>query len=472
MSEIAIATGHLDALAERIAAKLAASPAPMGQPVDLNSFAALLAAKLREESVSTESARGAGAAVESSMTLGQFFRHYIDSYASVHTRSTKYFEQTYRLYLSPWSDEKLMQITRARVIELQSDLAKRKSKDVANNALELLSILYNKAIEWGLFSGINPVSRVKKFKEEPRERFLKADELPRFLAAVKSLRYQTASDLFLMLLFTAQRRRNVSEMRWQDIDFARRVWTIPRTKNGTSHQVPLVEEALEILERRRSGHDKHTEWVFPKRDGSGPVWSLDMAWRSVLQRAELDNLRIHDLRRSHASWQAINGTSTAIIGATLNHKDPKSTMIYARLYVDPIRDAMQRSVDRMLAPGQEQQLAGPHLNAIKKYPALKLVQRDTERPRRFSSGVPRNSSVKFSGEEQAVIESRIIRAVGSAPACKSRLHSALGGFKLNGIELQRILDEMVARGILYRFRGAPHWTVWQYSASAQLQAHL
>ena len=75
------------------------------------------------------------------------------------------------------------------------------------------------------------------------------------------------------------------------------------------------------------------------------------AWKALLTAAGLEDLRIHDLRRSLGSWAAIQGTSLAIIGAALGHKSTESTRIYARLTVDPVRDAMEKATSAMVSAG-------------------------------------------------------------------------------------------------------------------------
>lgn len=67
------------------------------------------------------------------------------------------------------------------------------------------------------------------------------------------------------------------------------------------------------------------------------------AWKRICQKAGLKNLRLHDLRRTCASWMAINGASQYVIGKALNHKSPKSTAIYARLSLDPVREFMEKA---------------------------------------------------------------------------------------------------------------------------------
>lgn len=71
----------------------------------------------------------------------------------------------------------------------------------------------------------------------------------------------------------------------------------------------------------------------------------------------IDNLRIHDLRRTLGSWQAKTGASLVIVGKSLNHKSPSTTAIYARLDLDPVRESVDRATDAMLIAGGLKQSA-------------------------------------------------------------------------------------------------------------------
>jgi integrase len=72
------------------------------------------------------------------------------------------------------------------------------------------------------------------------------------------------------------------------------------------------------------------------------------AWDRIRKKSGLDDLRMHDLRRTFGSWQAIDGTSLQIIGQSLGHKVQKSTEIYARLITDPVRNAVEKAAQKML----------------------------------------------------------------------------------------------------------------------------
>lgn len=72
------------------------------------------------------------------------------------------------------------------------------------------------------------------------------------------------------------------------------------------------------------------------------------AWKKILERAGIQDLRLHDLRRSLGSWQAVTGASLAVIGKTLAHKNVSTTAIYARLNLDPVRASMDTATKAML----------------------------------------------------------------------------------------------------------------------------
>jgi len=69
----------------------------------------------------------------------------------------------------------------------------------------------------------------------------------------------------------------------------------------------------------------------------------------------IPDLRIHDLRRTMGSWQAITGASLPIIGKSLNHKGQQATAIYARLDLDPVRASVEKATEAMLRAAGLQQ---------------------------------------------------------------------------------------------------------------------
>jgi integrase len=250
------------------------------------------------------------------------------------------------------SKRKLDAIDNAAVRALHAGIGKT-HRTMANRVVELLSSIYNRAIEAG-YRGINPAIGVKPFKETKRDRFIQADELPRFFTALAADTSEDFKHFVLLSLLTGARRNNVLAMRWQDVALPAATWRIPQTKNDEPQVAALVPEAVEILRERKP---QDAGYVFPAPSATGYATPPKKRWRALLTRAKVADLRIHDLRRSLGSWQAISGASLAIIGKSLGHKSADATMIYARLSLDPVRASLNTATSAMLEAAGVKKLA-------------------------------------------------------------------------------------------------------------------
>ncbi len=280
------------------------------------------------------------------ITFGELFKEYLERHAKPNKESWKYDEAQYERHLSSWEKRKLSTIARAEIQKLHHEIGKNKGHTTANRLKALISTVFSKATEFGLWDKPNPAQGIKSFREKSRERFLQVDELPRFFKAVAEEPNETMRDYFLISLLTGARRSNVQAMRWEEINFPRAEWHIPKTKNQTSHTVTLTEEALAILRQRYE--TRINSYVFPSTGRSGHLIEPKKGWQRILNRAKITDLRIHDLRRTLGSWQARTGASLSIIGKSLNHKSPQTTAIYARLDLDPVRASVEKATKAMI----------------------------------------------------------------------------------------------------------------------------
>ncbi len=248
-------------------------------------------------------------------------------------------------YLAEWHDRQISTVTRPDVERLHNSLGSSSGIHTANRVLSLVKSLFNTAIDLEYFTG-NPAARLRPFAEVSRERFLKADELPKFWAALEDESSEKIRDFIKVALFTGQRRGNVASMRWADVNLIQGVWEIPQTKTGR-HTVPLTTEVVDILKRRHESNGE-SEYVFPGRHGREYLKDPMRQWREILARAGIENLRIHDLRRTLGSWQTATGSSMAVVGKTMNHKHAQTTAIYGRLELKPVRASMEAATAAML----------------------------------------------------------------------------------------------------------------------------
>lgn len=287
-------------------------------------------------------------AVHDEMTLGELFAAWLERYAKPHKKTWSDDVGTFNKHLSVWKFRKISEIRKMDVVTLHGRIGAKSGKYVANRVVEILSGIFNKAIDVWHWKGDNPATRVKAFRERKRERFLQRQEMPDFFRALREEPNETVRDYLLMSLFTGARRANVQAMRWDEINFPAATWRIPetKTKSGESVTVPLSPEAVSILGTRKVSASG--EWVFPGKGATGHLTEPKTAWKRILARAGISDLRIHDLRRTFGSWQATAGSSLPIIGESLGHKSLGATQVYARLNLDPVRASVNKATEAML----------------------------------------------------------------------------------------------------------------------------
>ncbi len=287
-----------------------------------------------------------------SATFADLAARWLQDHADVHKRTAKRDEQALRLYLQSWNSRRILEITRTDVERLHARIGADHGRYAANRTAALLSAMFSKAVAWGLMAE-NPARGIRRFPEHARDRFLTPDEMKRFFTALGGETDERFQKFVLLSLLTGQRKANVLGMRWRDIqgwDTEAPVWRIPAAefKTGKAHCIPLVPHVVWFLAARRQGSD---EFILPGSGVSGHYTEPKRRWRSLLTRAGLSNVRLHDLRRTFGSWQVGTGASLAMVGRALGHTTPQATAVYARLDLDPVRRSFEATTDALLTAG-------------------------------------------------------------------------------------------------------------------------
>ncbi len=317
------------------------------------------AARAKAQSLAGKIAQGENPAfsrrqLAAEATFGELFDWYLEHHAKAHKRSWRDDESKFRLHLFNLARRKISSLTRRDFAGIHSAITKKGQAATANRVLALASSVFGTAIRAEKWSGINPCAGIQQNKEVSRDRFLRGDELRKFLESVNAEANETIRDYVLVSVLTGARRGNVVAMRWDQIDLDAAEWRIPaeHSKNGTVLTLPLAPPVVQILRQRRA--DENGEWVFAasRADSKcGYLRGTQRAWQRILDRAGIADLRLHDLRHTFASWQVRTGASLHLIGKTLGHLDAKSTAIYANVDLDPMRASVERATAAMLAEG-------------------------------------------------------------------------------------------------------------------------
>jgi integrase len=310
---------------------------------------------------------------QDALTLGTLFERYYETLKTkgcsakrgpATDKSLKDVKSWYDRYLHRWDDRKVDSIRLERVRDLHKDITEKHGPIIANRAVGLLRRCINWGIHKDLWHGDNPAEKIDWNMEQSRERFVQPDEMARLLKAVEKERGANwdLHDFVLLSLYCGQRKSNLLAMRWEQItqnvpgDAA---WEIPVTKNGKCHKVPLLPEALMVLQdrKRRAKTKAASPWVFPSHGKTGHIKDVKKSWKRLRESVNIPDVHIHDLRRTLGSFMAGANVSLQIIGKALGHKSMAATQVYARLQLDPVRQAMTLAIEGM-KNSQEQKALG------------------------------------------------------------------------------------------------------------------
>ena len=282
-------------------------------------------------------------------TLGKLLTHTLEQHWKPNCRTWKEQGRLFEKYTpASWNSRRLSTISKVDVLERHRAIGKENGCYVANRWRGVIHRLFAVAAEDFDFVGGNPVRSVKPFTEKERERFVTPEELPRLFDAIDACEDVRIADFLRIALLTGARKGSIVRMKFTDVDLARAVWIIPAidSKSKVPVHIPLVPEAIEIL-RARLAAAGDREFVFPGRYGKGHLWEPTKLIAAVFEAAGLKNIRLHDLRRTFGSWQAIGGSSELLIGKSLGHRSTASTAVYARLTLDPVRKSVERATNAM-----------------------------------------------------------------------------------------------------------------------------
>ena len=248
-----------------------------------------------------------------------------------------------RRILPKLGKRKVADVQRADVAQLITSMADTKA--MANKALSLLSKAFNLAEVWGWRpEGTNPCRHIQRFKEEGRERYLSEAELGRLgeVLAEAERSWGTSPHAIAairLLILTGCRSAEILTLRWSDVDFERRCLHLADSKTG-KRTVVLNSAALDVLADIERVGDNPYVIVGAKPDSHRS--SLQNIWPRICREARLEDVRVHDLRHTHASVGVNAGLNLPVIGRLLGHNKPATTARYAHVADDPLRQASEQ----------------------------------------------------------------------------------------------------------------------------------
>ncbi|WP_170385471.1 tyrosine-type recombinase/integrase [Ruegeria atlantica] len=241
---------------------------------------------------------------------------------------------------------KVVELERKDIAELHHKF--RDKPYQANRTLGVLSKMFNLAEIWGLRpDGSNPCRHVPKYREEKRERFLCQDELQRLGQALTDAERDSSESPFVIAAFrlfilTGCRLGEIQTLQWSFITDAG--MELPDTKTG-ARRIPLPQAARAVL--TALPRLANNPYVIAGAISGYYATDLQKPWRRIRKRAGLHDVRIHDLRHTYASNAVSSGMPIQMVGRLLGHSQIQTTMRYAHLADDPVRQAAEKNAARL-----------------------------------------------------------------------------------------------------------------------------
>jgi len=287
--------------------------------------------------------RGAGAdpaavrhAERLSATVKELGQRFLKQHTETRCKPTtqREYRRSVELFIDPFfGNQRVGSVQPADVADLHGSMAHIPYQ--ANRTLGVLSKMMSLAETWGMRDRhTNPCELIQRYPEHKRERFLSGKELQRLgdvlaRAETEQTESRYAVTAIRLLLLTGCRLSEIQKLEWRHVDIERGELHLPDSKTGAK-TVYLGNPYV----------------IAGKRDGAH-LTDLQHPWRRLRAAADLEGVRIHDLRHTFASGGLAVGEGLSMIGKLLGHTQVQTTARYAHLASDPMKAAANKISERL-----------------------------------------------------------------------------------------------------------------------------
>jgi integrase len=262
------------------------------------------------------------------------------------------------------ADRRVADVHHGDIVALHRALTDSGRPVLANRTVACASRMFSLALKpmagedkpWRDQAQGNPCKGIERNPEQAKERFLSPVEIAAVVEALDAYGRTSAADCIRLIMLTGCRPGEAMLATWAQFDAQPGFWIKPssHTKQRREHRLPLSAPALQLIAniRERRGNIEPGDYVFPGQRAEQPLQQLRTCWDAVCEHAGLRDVRIYDLRHTFAATGAGGGLSLPLIGRLLGHTQHRTTMRYAHLADDPLRDAADKIASAITKAGQ------------------------------------------------------------------------------------------------------------------------
>jgi integrase len=255
------------------------------------------------------------------------------------------------MYLLGWKRLPIQAITRQMVVTRHQQISKQYGAVTANHVMRHLRSVYNfTAAAHDIFPP-NPVTVLSQsriwHREQRRRGIVAPHQLPAWWQAVIA-EMPDAKDILLIAVLTGMRRTEILTLKWEYVDFASKLFRLPRTKNGFPFELP-ISTFLQGLLQDRQALAGQSEWVFPSRSKTGHVVETKSFTRRVVASSGVP-FTLHDLRRTFITIAESIDIPAYALRRLLNHRSNMDvTAGYIIIAAERLRAPVEKITEKIIS---------------------------------------------------------------------------------------------------------------------------
>jgi integrase len=292
--------------------------------------------------------------VTQAKTFGDLLDKYLADYAKRRKKTWKKDQRRFELYVpKAWRSRKATAITYDDVAELHSRVGERAPYE-ANRLVEVLRRAFNLSYKWKILetTAPNPARGIERFPETKRSRWVRPDEVREIAKAIDAEANVYVRAAIWLYLLTGVRRSELLQAKWSDVDAGQRMLRLPQSKGASLRGVE--EEALAslngpaLLLLQSIPRESKNPYILAGAKKGRHLVNIAKPWGRIRKAAGVEDVRLHDLRRTVGSWMSQAAVDLNTIRQALRHASIATTLTYARLGADPAREAFEEYGQRVL----------------------------------------------------------------------------------------------------------------------------
>lgn len=289
------------------------------------------------------------------VTLSHFFDDKYYPHIKLYRRRPELDRYVFNLHIRPHFGDETLAALDGPKLEAWANMHVQKGYAPAtiNKHIFLMNRMMNLARHWGLITHNSFEARVlrKLPVGQQRHMFLQPEEVGRMLRACQQDLHPQLYHFARLLLLTGARKGEALKANWNNFDLHRKVWTVAVSKNGRPRRIVLNQAAVDLIRELRAEAEKKGYPLHP----NSPVFynprtrdrydSFYAAWHRARAKAELPDVRFHDLRHTFASMLINEGVSLYEVQRLLGHHHITMTERYSHLLPDTLQERVERVSD-------------------------------------------------------------------------------------------------------------------------------